>query len=254
MNNSLKKASILLHQRGSLMVLILGAGLIFALSLIVYARNQDKAPGRGRDKIIEKGEDFDPPVEIIFVKSKIGEIETNKKFSAEEDWFRGLAITLLNNSAKSITHASISIRFPHPQENKLDFVVPLNYGESPIPSEDGQILPNTASAVLPGERIELRLPDEDYDNIRTTLNESGYPRSIKKIRIYVTMLGFSDGTLWIGGKTYKPDQNNPGRLIPLVKKTLRVPLIQHTVKPLWVGAMTKYIEPIDESVQAIVTP
>lgn len=161
--------------------------------------------------VIEKGKDFNPPVDITSIQSRIGAIEPDKKFSADTDWFKGLKITLRNKSEKPITHISLKIQFPRPkgQENELDFVETLNYGESPIPDNEGQIPLNTVNAIAPGESIQLELSDEIYDTLRMILEDSKYPAVIKKIRVYISVLGFSDGTLWMGGKTYELDKNNP---------------------------------------------
>ncbi|HEV2879799.1 MAG TPA: hypothetical protein VGX24_00720 [Pyrinomonadaceae bacterium] len=170
--------------------------------------------------VLEKGKDFNPPVAITFIHSQIGAIEPDKKLSAGKDWFKGLKVTVRNKSEKPITHISLKIHFPRPTEqaNELDLVETLNYGESPIPDKDGRILINTAKAIMPGESIELCLSDETYDTVRVILKDSKYPSMIKKIRVYVSILGFGDSTLWIGDKTYRLDENNPGKLIPTEKK------------------------------------
>jgi hypothetical protein len=171
--------------------------------------------------VLEKGKDFNPPVAITLIQSQIGAIEPDKKLSASKDWFKGLKVTVRNKSEKPITHISLKLHFPRPQgqENELDFVETLNYGESPIPYKDGRIPINTVKAIMPGESIQLSLSDEIYDTLRMILEESKYPSIIKKIRVYVSILGFSDGTLWMGDKTYRLDENNPGKLIPTEKKT-----------------------------------
>lgn len=196
--------------------------LIFAATPIVHLQTQKQEINQG-DKVLEKGKDFTPPVEISLVKSKIGVIEPGKKLSADEDWFKGLRITVRNESQKPITHISLNVRFPRPkgQENELDFVETLKYGESPIPTKDGQLLLSSAEPVPPGESRGLSLPDDEYDTLRALLRDSNYPPNVKKIKVYVTLLGFSDGTIWMAGKMYRLDMGNPGRLIPLEKKSVR---------------------------------
>jgi hypothetical protein len=170
--------------------------------------------------VLEKGKDFDPPVAITFIQSQIGVIESDKKLLVGKDWFKGLKVTVRNKSNKPINHLSLKIHFPRPkeQENELDFVETLNYGESPIPDKDSRIPVNTVKAIMPGESIQLSLSDEIYETVRLILETSKYPSTIKKIRVYVSILGFSDGTLWMGDKTYRLDENNPGKLIPSEKK------------------------------------
>jgi hypothetical protein len=176
-------------------------------------------PNQDGQIVLEKGKDFDPPVDVTFIQSKIGGIEPDKKFSADKDWFKGLKITVRNRSEKPITHISLKLHFPRPkgQENELDFVETLNYGESPIPDKDGQIPFNTVRAIVPGESIELKLSDEMYNSLRLLLDDSKYPSMIKKMRVYVSILGFNDGSLWMAGRTYEVDKNNPGKLLPSKK-------------------------------------
>ncbi len=100
----------------------------------------------------------------------------------------------------------------------MDYVVPIEYGESPFLSKDGQFLTNTATPIMPKESAELKLSEEEYVNTQSQLIEMGYKGDIKKIKIYITTIGFSDKTLWIGGKIYKLDKKNPGKLIPFEKK------------------------------------
>ena len=201
----------------SLIFVLIASTWLFSADKVLYEQvkqNQD-------DNIfLEKGKDFDPPVAITFIQSRIGAIEPGKKLSVGKDWFKGLAVTVRNDAGKSITHIALKIHFPRPQgqENELDFVETLNYGESPIPNKDGQIPVNTVKAIMPGESIQLRLSDEIYDAVRMILEDSKYPSIIKKIRVYVSKLGYSDGTLWMGGKTYRLDENTPGKLIPAEKK------------------------------------
>jgi hypothetical protein len=101
----------------------------------------------------------------------------------------------------------------------LDFVEVLNYGESPIPTADGRFPVGSARPVMPGESVELQLTDASYESLRAILREAKFPPNIKRIKVDVSMLGFSDGTVWIAGGRYELDKNNPGRLIPLQKKT-----------------------------------
>lgn len=79
------------------------------------------------------GNSFEPPVELNIIRPEIRS-ESN---TLTEDWFKELAVSVQNTSGKPITHISISVKFPRPenQKDKLDFVVPLDYGESPFPDK-----------------------------------------------------------------------------------------------------------------------
>jgi hypothetical protein len=193
---------------------------------VVRLQSQSNDKGQEGDTVLERGEDFHPPITITLTKSQAGELKPGKAFNMGEDWFRGLTFSIRNDSEKPINYIGLIIRFPRPKEQgaELDFVEPLDYGESPIPYEDGRVLINTAEPILPDASVELKLTDKEYNEVKALLTELKYPRAIKKIRVTVQMLGFADGTLWIAGKRYVLDKDVPGKLIPLEKKrcTLKV--------------------------------
>ena len=211
-----------ISKKASLLSLASMVVLMFGLPSIIGVQSQNKEMKQEGDAVLVRGDDFDPPVKLTLIKSRVGVIEPGKKFPADEAWFKGLTIRVRNDSEKPVTHISLRIRFlrPEGQENELDFVEPLNYGESPIPFPNGHVPFNPVKPIMPGESIELKLSDEDYDEIRVLLKNSKYPPSIKKLKVTVSMLGFNDGTIWMGGKRYELDRDSPGKLIPLKKKDL----------------------------------
>lgn len=211
---------VLLGSRNFLVATTFVAILMVVSASVAHLQSQTGEANRSRDKVLEIGDDFHAPVKVTLVKSQAKVIRPGEPFSDGEDWFKGLTISVRNDSGKPITYISLRIRFPRPkgQENELDFVELLNYGVSPMPNAAGQVPFNPAKTVLPGEIAELKLSDEDYNDIKMLLKDSKYSSSINKIKVSIMMLGFNDGTVWIGGKTYTPDKNNPGRLIPLEKK------------------------------------
>jgi hypothetical protein len=190
------------------------------LVLFVAVNYWSSALAQNQYKTLEKGNDFNPPVEISQVKSKVGLIETDKKFSANADWFKGLDLEIKNKFDKPLTHISLSVRFPRTEQGKKDFVAPIYYGESPISSQNGEFLTNTVKPIAPGESVNLKITDDYYEQIKTALSESNYPSQIQKIRVYVTVIGFEDNTIWMAGNMYQIDRDNPGKLIPLGKKKL----------------------------------
>lgn len=193
------------------------------LSPTGYLKSQNDGPNQNRDKVIEKIKDFNPPVDITLVKSRAGVVELDKKFLADEDWFKGLTINVHNKSDKPITYMSLHLYFPRPkeQESERDFGFTLQYGVNPIWVKQKGLSIHSATPVLPGEKVELTLPDMRYDFIRTSLKELGYPMNIKTLRMSAEMLGFSDGTIWLGDEIFTQDDTQPGKLIPLKKKTIR---------------------------------
>lgn len=203
-----------------LLALTFAAALPLAPPSVGRPRAHSEKTGQEGEAVLERARGFNPPVEITLVKSHSGVIEPGRKFPAGEDWFKGLTVTVRNDAEQPVTHIVLNLLFPRPkgQEGELDFVEVLSYGESPIPYEDGRGPPGPAKPVMPGESIELQLSDASYDGLRAVLAEANFPRNIKRLKVDVTMLGFGDGTVWIGGKRYELDRNRPGKLIPVEKK------------------------------------
>lgn len=224
MKNAIKKAHFLVNRKNFLIFFASAIVIAFAVFPIFYLHSQNTEKKQDREKRLEKSNEFNSPAEIILARSKLGDIEIGEKFSADEDWFKDLSVNVRNNSEKPITHISISIRFPRPKsEDGLDYVVPIEYGENPFPSKNGEFLNNTATHIMPKEFVELKLSEESYIHTQSQLMEMGYGPNIKSIKIYVTTVGFSDNTVWMGGKSYTFDKKNSGKMIPLEKKTLKAP-------------------------------
>lgn len=190
------------------------AVLFVTICVLGYTTHSSAGKSRSGDKIFEKGEDYNPPVKIRLVKSKIGVIETNEKIAANDDWLRGLTIRVLNDSNKPVTSVSIEIQFRRPanQAKELDLVAPIAYGQNPFaaPQEGYTLAPEP---ILPGQTKDITLSDEGYDSLRSMLDQLNYPASIKSVKVQVRAIGFSDGTVWNAGNFFRRDPSNPGQWI-----------------------------------------
>jgi hypothetical protein len=179
----------------------------------IFASGTHSSGIQNEDKILEKVKDYDPPVKIALVKSKIGVIETDKKIAASDDWLRGLTIRVRNESDKVVTSVLLSIQFPRPanQTKELDLVAPIQYGRVPFaPPEDAS---PPAEPILPGQTKDITLTDEAYDSLRILLDNLNYPTTIKAVKIKVSVIGFQDDTYWNIGTIFRRDPNNPGKWI-----------------------------------------
>jgi hypothetical protein len=175
------------------------------------------------ERILEKGDDFDPPVKITLIKSKIGVIETDKKIAADDDWLKGLSLRVRNFSDKTVTHVSIELQFKRPpdQAQELDMLAPIDYGPNPFRPSQGDSI-NPPPPILPGQAREITLSDAQYDSLRTLLDELKYPASIRALKVRVRSIGFSDGTTWVSGRIFKRNPDKPDDWIPLNQTQGRV--------------------------------
>ena len=174
-------------------------------------------------KVLEKDKDFKPPVDIAIVKSRIGAIELDKHFSADEDWFKGLTVRMHNKAEKPITYVSLLLYFPRPKEQKeqgaaLDFGFFLEYGVNPVWVKTKGLSVQAAKPIPPGQYVELALDDTKFNFIRAALVRNNYPQSVKALKIKVEKLGFADETIWFADEMFRLDEAEPGRLIPLQEK------------------------------------
>lgn len=197
---------------------IVVSGSFFALLILfglgVWPRSFSTAEMQETEKIIESGDEFDPPVKIILVKSKIGTIETDKKIVAGDDWLRGLTIRVRNDSDKPVNGVSVYIQFcrPENQAQELDLAAPIFSGPDPFASSEEFSSP-PVEPMLPEQTRDIVLSDEGYESLRTILDKLNYPASIKTVKLRIRAIGFSDGTAWNTGKIFRRDPNNPDKWI-----------------------------------------
>jgi hypothetical protein len=187
--------------------------LLAGLSTWTQLSHSSNGTGQKPDKMIERGNDFDAPVKLTLVKSYSGEIETDKKIFAGDDWLKGLTVRVLNTSGKPVTHVTVELHFRRPKEqaHELDVVHALRYGLDPFfPSDDAPI--NSTEPILPGQSVDVVLPDDEHDAVRSILSQHKYP-GIKEVKLVVRVVGFSDGTAWTSGAYFKRDTHDPNKWI-----------------------------------------
>jgi hypothetical protein len=88
-------------------------------------------------------------------------------------------------------------------------VAPITYGRDPAYPESST-LTERPKLLLPGDVINISLPDVQYDNINVILKNLKYNGSIKRMRIRVGQVIFNDGTSWDTGTMFRRDPNDPG--------------------------------------------
>lgn len=191
-------------------------GLLALLTVVfcLLPNVTQSSSSQSADKILERGKDYDPPVKIILVKSKIGVIETDKKISASDDWLKGLTIRVRNESDEIVTGLVIFLQFRRPanQAKELDLVAPIPYGRDPLASPE-ETPAATAEPILPGQTTDIALSNQAYDSLRSILDNLNYPVSIRSVKLVVKIIGFQDGTYWSNGTIFRRDPNNPGKWI-----------------------------------------
>ncbi|HLL71807.1 MAG TPA: hypothetical protein VK363_10265 [Pyrinomonadaceae bacterium] len=187
---------------------LLLAGFL-ALSASLFAGTaQDK------ERTISKEMWRTEPVKIKVIKVKGKPVRLNEKFSEDDDWLKEIKVNVENISKKNILYIRIEMLFPRPQgvknsEQTPTYLYPLFYGQMPSPQELAQA--DGRKQLMPGESVEMALPENEHLHIKTTLERLGYPAEMTKVMLAVGAVVFDDGTMWRADSILHRDPNNPDK-------------------------------------------
>jgi hypothetical protein len=192
---------------------------LFLISIIFPLGAETTVPAQEEGKIVEEKDLFKAPAKVERVRSRIGPIELGKKIeTADEDWMRGLTVTVRNLSDKTVTHLLIDLQFVRPkgQEGERDLIDSIEYGPIPglTPAQQPQVV-TEQPPIPPGESVDIRLNERNYETLLQILRELKYQAGIKRVKLSILELDYSDGTKWSGGRVFKRDPRNPEKWIPL---------------------------------------
>lgn len=148
--------------------------LIFTVVLIsAYKATAQRQPttlvaGQRNSRLMVTKSHVKPSLEIAGVKTRKGDLETDREFVDDDEWLRGLTIRLANNSEKTVTFIGMELIFRRTEDQSpgLPAAWPLRKGVDPflIDSENGPDQPEVELA-LPGRDLEFVLSDTQYDEI-----------------------------------------------------------------------------------------
>ncbi|HEU4593833.1 MAG TPA: hypothetical protein VFS10_01605 [Pyrinomonadaceae bacterium] len=167
--------------------------------------------GQGKERIIVVRNDFNPPTKIKVVKAKDKVIKTGKEFLDEDDWFEGLTVSLVNDTGKAILSIHIDVWLVRPEEQAQvpPYVYQLSYGGDPFWYKPWEEYRTDKPPIPPGSEVDIVLSAEEYNHVKSSLEELGYPPGHKKIEIRITTIGFTDGTVWDYGVYRRRDPTAP---------------------------------------------
>ncbi len=196
------------------------ASTFLVMAMLSMSTTVAQTVSQKADRFLEKRSDFYPPVEIVMAKTKKGGLKINQKFIGDDEWLKGLTLSVSNNSGNTVTSMIIDLHFPRfedqnqklPRIYQLPFTEEIWFGQNPF-SEQDVLLSNQPEPIRPGEVREIALSDIQYNNLKETLKKLEFPTSIKSIEVRVSTIGFSDGTVWFGGQIFHRDPNNSGKWI-----------------------------------------
>src|ERR1051325_12071288 len=89
---------------------------LIALILLLPAIANSQAQERFISKLSWRTE----PVEVTGLRNEHRVLQLGKRFLDEDDWLKGLTVTVRNNSDKSISRIEINLAFPRPKGTSED--------------------------------------------------------------------------------------------------------------------------------------
>jgi hypothetical protein len=180
--------------------------------------------GQGQERSIKKLFQRNEPIKITKLKAKGRLIRLGEKFVAEDDWLKGLTISVKNTSGKSIVFIEIGIQFPRTAGATQERIAvdTLVYGSQELPLKVNDS-PDTSPPIVPGETVDIKLSDEQLGAIKRLLRETNYPAQILRVEMMIRGVLFSDDTKWIGGELFRRDPNDSETWIRMDQPSSQAP-------------------------------
>jgi hypothetical protein len=177
-----------------------------------------------RDRLVKRISEGIEAVEVTSVEVDGKPVAAGKKFTASDDWLKGLKIRGENIADKGIVNIIIELSFEQP--GLEDFEYSFAHGVMPQSVEEA----GASKKIKPHETVDIVLPEATYDNLRAMLAQRGYPDSVEAINISIGAVTFDDYTLWRHGKLLGPDPTNPKkwRVIKPTDKESSAPRIKRS--------------------------
>lgn len=164
-----------------------------------------------QDRLIKKLSRSNEPIKVTKLTAKGAPLKFNQKYLEDDDWLRGLTVTVKNTTVgKSIISIRLilSILKPEASPQEPPSAWELFYGNTP-PLSGGVPLNNTKS-IKPGETADISLSDEEYSDLQEFLKATDYSIATKQVEIIVGDVFFSDGTKWYADRMFRQNPNSRG--------------------------------------------
>lgn len=149
------------------------------------------------------------PVKIIAARTKKKEnLELGKAFDDDDDWFDGFTVTIMNTYNQPVTSIVLELVFRRePGDSRMPLAWPISFGPHPFSPEYAHRDPT--KIIKNGETVDLVLTAESYKLLKSSLKQSGFSTSIRRIEMVIREVGFEDGSALNSGTLFIQDPNNP---------------------------------------------
>lgn len=204
------------------------SSLIIGFSLLVLTivglLSSGAEPTRGalprnqnQDRIVRDMQNKDCPVRIRLIKTKKRAITMNREFSDQDDWLQGLSLRAVNRSNKTVTYIGVRLMFYKTKDQTpgMPASFPLDHGLDPLWLKPTDPIPlPTIEPIAPGGESDILLSDALHDELKTFLAQTGFFPNHKRLDVDITVVGFSDDTMWNLGNWLKRDPTQLKKPLP----------------------------------------
>ncbi len=198
------------------------------------------------------------PISITKITVRGKPVGINEGFIADDDWPSGLNFFIKNKSHRFILFASIDLKFPRPPGSQgLKTNYTLVYGNPDLQLRPA-VTPELSTGISPGQSATIEFPRANFDMIRKSLTERGYPPGIGRIEFSIGAVIFQDDTMWYAGTLMRRHPRDPTTWInpeisPAPDAGLRSPIKSRkssarlaAAKKQFAHALAKPIIPFDD--------
>jgi hypothetical protein len=183
------------------------ASVVVFLPVLGLAQEPERATTR-LERTISKVSWRKEPIKLVKLQTKGQTVELGKAFSEEDDWLKGLTVTVENVSDKPVAQIVLTLSFPRPagpSETIPTFTEDISYGRDPSEISGAE----TEKQILPGEKVDIKLREVTLPAIKGALTQLGYPEKTTHVQISVYTVTFNDGTMWGADTILYPDPTDP---------------------------------------------
>ncbi|HXI25313.1 MAG TPA: hypothetical protein VNG71_15725 [Pyrinomonadaceae bacterium] len=148
---------------------------------------------------------------IVITDIKVGgkSISFEQKFIADDDWLKGLVVSVKNRSDKRILLTKLEFFFPPPPGSQsLLSVFHLSYGNYALLWGHTPTAAERLVGIGPGEAADIACVGQQYENFRRFFADIGHP-SLDKVDLRLRTVIFEDDTMWDLGDYYRRNANDP---------------------------------------------
>ena len=197
-----------------LMFLVGVAQIIYGSSLLEVRQSAQSS------KAVVRYLSGNEPVKAVTFRIGAEEFAFGKEFEADQRWLEKLSINIQNSTGKAVTYIDVGLFFARSKEQEklppFHYSITLGNRLAALKQKESGL--HFASSIDRRSLLPVPLPAKEFDSIQSSLTRLNYLSTPYQIEVQIEEVGFEDGTLWSLGGWYKPDPNDPSKLIRIKRE------------------------------------